>query len=180
MLKAWTGPFLRRAGLAQAALAVVLSGVAAGAGEARHAIAMHGEPAYVEGFKHFRYANPDAPKGGRLTQAILGSFDSLNPLIVRGNAFQSMRNYVIESLLARGYDEAFSLYGLIAESVTTDAERTYVEFHVNPKARFADGKPVTPEDVLFSWRLLRDKGRPNHRTYYGKVARATCCTASMA
>lgn len=171
MLEGRIGRFLRRTGFAHAALAVVLSGVGAGAGEARHAIAMHGEPAYAEGFEHFRYANPDAPKGGRLTQAILGSFDSLNPLIVRGNAFQPMRNYVIESLLARGYDEAFTLYGLIAESVATDAERTWVEFHLNPKARFADGQPVTPEDVLFSWRLLRDKGRPNHRTYYGKVAR---------
>ena len=173
MLQARISPLLRRSGLLQAALAVALSGVIASAGEARHAIAMHGDPAYPAGFKHFRYADPDAPKGGRLTQAILGSFDSLNPLIVRGNAFQPMRNYVIESLLARGQDEAFTLYGLIAEGVTIDAERTYVEFHLNPKARFADGRPVTPDDVLFSWRLLRDKGRPNHRTYYAKVTQAT-------
>lgn len=172
MLQARISPLLRRSGLVQAALAVVLSGVIASAGEARHAIAMHGEPAYPATFKHFRYADPEAPKGGRLTQAILGSFDSLNPLIVRGNAFQPIRNYVIESLLARGYDEAFTLYGLLAEKVETDAERAYVEFHLNPKARFADGKPVTPEDVLFSWRLLREKGRPNHRTYYAKVAQA--------
>lgn len=172
MLQAQVSPLLRRSGLLQAALAVAMSGVIASAGEARHAIAMHGDPAYPAGFEHFRYAVPDAPKGGRLTQAILGSFDSLNPLIVRGNAFQPMRNYVIESLLARGQDEAFTLYGLIAEGVSTDIERTYVEFHLNPKARFADGKPVMPEDVLFSWRLLRDKGRPNHRTYYAKVTQA--------
>lgn len=140
--------------------------------EPRHGLAMHGEPAYEAGFPHFRYANPDAPKGGRFTQGIIGSFDSMNPLIVRGNAFQYVRNYVIESLLARGSDEPFTLYGLIAEKVETDAERTFVTFHLNPRARFSDGKPVTPEDVLFSWQILRDKGRPNHRGYYSKVTKA--------
>jgi peptide/nickel transport system substrate-binding protein len=157
---------------AQAGLVLALSGMVACAAEMRHAIAMHGEPAYAPGFKQFPYVNPEAPRGGRLTQAFVGSFDSLNPLIVRGNAFQPMRNYVIESLLARGYDEPFTLYGLIAEAVATDAARTFVEFRIHPNARFADGKPVTAEDVLFSWRILRDKGRPNHRTYYAKVAKA--------
>jgi len=142
------------------------------AGEARHAIAMHGEPAYGPGFTHFRYANPDAPKGGRLTQASVGSFDSLNPFIVRGSAFQAVRGNVVESLMARGMDEPFSLYGLIAESVETDDERSFVIFRIDPRARFSDGRSVTVEDVLFSWRLLRDKGRPNHRTYYAKVAKA--------
>ena len=141
-------------------------------GEPRHAIAMHGEPAYGAGFGHFRYANPAAPKGGRLTQAFVGTFDSLNPLIVRGNPFQQVRGLVIESLLARGSDEPFTLYGLIAEKVETDDERSFVVFHLDPRARFSDRRPVTAEDVLFSWRLLRDKGRPNHRAYYSKVVRA--------
>ncbi len=141
-------------------------------GEPRHATAMHGEPAYGAGFSHFRYANPTAPKGGRLIQAFVGSFDSLNPLIVRGNPFQQVRGLVIESLLARGSDEPFTLYGLIAEKVETDDERSYVVFHLDPRARFSDRRPVTAEDVLFSWRLLRDKGRPNHRAYYSKVVRA--------
>ncbi len=83
-----------------------------------------------------------------------------------------MRGYVIESLLVRGYDEPFTLYGLLARSVETDAARTYVTFTLDPAARFSDGKPVTPEDVIFSWQLLRDKGRPNYRTYYAKVAEA--------
>jgi len=147
--------------------------LAPAAAEPRHAIAMHGDPAYADGFSHFRYANPDAPKGGRFTQGIIGTFDSLNPLIVRGNAFQFVRNFVIESLLARGSDEPFTLYGLIAEKVDTDDERTFVTFYLNPRARFSDGKPVTPDDVLFSWQLLRDKGRPNHRGYYSKVTRAS-------
>ncbi|WP_315832790.1 extracellular solute-binding protein [Bradyrhizobium prioriisuperbiae] len=118
------------------------------------------------------YANPDAPKGGRLTFGILGTFDSLNPMIVKGLAVQQIRGYVIESLLTRGQNEAFTLYGLLAESVETDDNRSYVTFRLNPKARFSDGRPVLAEDVLFSWALLRDKGRPNHRLYYAKVAKA--------
>ncbi len=140
--------------------------------EARHAIAMHGAPAWPEGFSRVPYANPSAPKGGRLVQGVLGTFDSLNPLIVKGIAPPSIRGYVVESLMARGYDEPFTLYGLIARKVETDAQRSYVTFHLDPAAKFSDGKPVTPEDVIFSWQLLREKGRPNHRTYYAKVAKA--------
>src|SRR3954463_4680943 len=136
-----------------------------------HALAMHGEPALPPDFKHMPYANPDAPKGGRLVWGILGTFDSLNPLIVRGIAVQQIRGFVVESLMTRGNDEAFTLYGLLAKSVEADDARSYVTFHLDPKARFADGKPVTAEDVLFSWELLRDKGRPNHRQYYSKVAK---------
>lgn len=137
-----------------------------------HGIAMHGEPKYPAGFTHFEYANPEAPKGGSLSLGVIGSFDSLNPLIVRGVAARGMREHVLESLMARALDEPFSLYGLLAETVETDAERTYVEFTLNPKAHFSDGQPVTPQDVLFTWELLKTKGRPNHRTYYSKVARA--------
>ena len=136
-----------------------------------HALAMHGAPALPPDFTHMPYANPDAPKGGRLIWGLLGTFDSLNPLIVRGIAVQQIRGFVVESLMARGNDEAFTLYGLLAKSVETDDARSYVTFHLDPKARFADGKPVTADDVLFSWELLRDKGRPNHRQYYSKVAK---------
>jgi peptide/nickel transport system substrate-binding protein len=145
---------------------------AAEAGEPQHAIAMHGAPAWPEGFARLPYANPNAPKGGRLVQGVLGTFDSLNPFIVKGIAPPAIRNYVVESLMARGYDEPFTLYGLIARRVETDAERSYVTFHLDPAAKFSDGAPVTAEDVIFSWQLLRDKGRPNHRTYYAKVAKA--------
>jgi len=143
-----------------------------------YAIAMHGAPALPADFTHMPYANPDAPKGGRLVHGILGTFDSLNPLIVRGLAVQQivavqqMRGLVIESLMARGNDEAFTLYGLLAKSVETDDARTYVTFHLDERARFSDGRPVLAEDVLFSWALLRDHGRPNHRQYYSKVVRA--------
>src|SRR5690242_13721070 len=95
-----------------------------------YAIAMHGEPALPADFTHMPYVNPDAPKGGRLTFGLLGTFDSLNPFIVRGVPVQQIRTYVAESLLARGNDEAFSLYGLLARSVETDDNRTYVTFRL--------------------------------------------------
>ena len=90
------------------------------------------------------YANPDAPKGGRLVQGVLGTFDSLNPLIVKGLAAQAIRGYVIESLMARGYDEPFTLYGLLARTVETDDARSYVTFTLNPAARFSDGHRSRP------------------------------------
>ncbi|HKC34070.1 MAG TPA: extracellular solute-binding protein [Xanthobacteraceae bacterium] len=144
----------------------------ASAAEARHAIAMQGEPALPAGFTAFPYVDPNAPKGGRLVQGALGTFDSLNPLIVNGVPAISTRGYVIESLLTRNYDEPFTLYGLLAKTVETDDARSYVVFTIDPLAKFSDGHPVTAEDVIFSWRLLRDKGRPNYRTYYVKVAKA--------
>ena len=134
-------------------------------------IAMHGKPAEPPGFTHFPYANPDAPKGGRLTLAKRGSFDSLNPLIVKGESAEGIREYVYESLLARAYDEPFTLYGLIAEKVETPDDRSFVEFTLNPDAKFSDGTPITVDDVIFSHALLRDHGRPNHRSYYQKVTR---------
>jgi peptide/nickel transport system substrate-binding protein len=151
--------------------------LAVDAGEASaaesYAIAMHGAPALPADFAHMPYANPDAPKGGRLVQGILGTFDSLNPFIVRGLAVQQIRGFVVESLMTRGNDEAFTLYGLLAKSIETDDARSYVTFHLDPRARFSDGQPVLADDVLFSWALLRDKGRPNHRQYYSKVAKAS-------
>jgi peptide/nickel transport system substrate-binding protein len=151
--------------------------------EPRHAIAMHGEPALPAGFSHFRYVNPEAPKGGRLIQGVLGTFESINPFIARGLVAQGMRaplvsnvniisGQVVESLMARSYDEPFTLYGLVARTIDTDEARRYVTFALDPAARFSDGKPVTPDDVIFSWQLLRDKGRPNHRFYYSKVVKA--------
>jgi len=150
----------------------ILASISPVAAETAHAIAMHGAPAMAEDFAVFPYANPDAPQGGRLVQGVLGTFDSLNPLIVKGIAAQAVRGYVIESLMTRGYDEPFTLYGLLARTVETDDMRSYVTFSLDPAARFSDGAPVTAAAVVFSWRLLRDHGRPNLRTYYSKVAGA--------
>jgi peptide/nickel transport system substrate-binding protein len=140
--------------------------------EAAHAIAMHGEAKYAAGFAHFPYVNPEAPKGGRVTLGRLGSFDSTNPLIVKGEPSEGIREFVIESLMTRGLDEPFTLYGLLAESVEVAPDRSTITFNINPLARFSDGNPVTADDVLFSLDLLRRKGRPNHRTYYSKVEKA--------
>lgn len=155
-----------------AATAWLIAMAASAAAEPTYGIAMHGAPALPAGFDHLPYANPAAPKGGRLIEGLPGTFDSLNPLIVKGIAVQQIRGYVIESLMARGNNEPFTLYGLLADSIETDDARTYVTFHINRQARFSDREPVRAEDVLFSWRLLRDHGRPNHRLYYSKVAEA--------
>jgi peptide/nickel transport system substrate-binding protein len=132
---------------------------------------MHGKPREPAGFTHFSYANEGAPKDGRIVLAMQGSYDSLNPLIVKGAPADGVREYVYESLLARANDEPFTLYGLIAEAVETPPDRSYVEFTLNPNAKFSDGTPITVDDVIFSHALLRDHGRPNHRSYYRKVTK---------
>lgn len=139
--------------------------------QADHAIAMHGEPLYPPDFRHFDYVNPKAPKGGAIVFGATGSFDSLNPFIVRGTSAIGLREHVFESLLARGYDEPFTLYGLLAESVDMPEDRSSITFTLNPKAHFSDGEPVTVEDVIYSLETLRDKGRPNYKTYYSKVSK---------
>ena len=136
-----------------------------------HGLAMHGAPQLAPNYTHYDYANPNAPKGGDLRMAQIGSFDSLNPFSIRGNAARNIRERVFESLLDRHYDEPFALYGLLAESVTASADRRRVTFKLRKQAKFADGKPVTAADVAFSWKLLKDKGRPTHRYYYGKVSK---------
>jgi len=165
------GLFRRTACLCATMLAIGLA-LAGARAEPASGIAMHGTPALASGFERFDYASPDARTGGRVTYAAIGSFDSLNPLIVKGNAAQSLRGYVYESLMARGLDEPFTLYGLIADSVDTPDDRSSVTFTIDPRARFSDGHPITADDVVFSWQLLRDHGRPNHRSYYSKVKTA--------
>ncbi len=131
---------------------------------------MHGMPKHAAGFTHFPYVNPDAPKAGRIVLGALGTFDSLNPFIIKGVTPPGVREYVYESLMARSGDEPFSLYGLIAQSVEVPEDRSSITFHLRPEARFSDGTPITPDDVLFSHQILKEKGWPYHRSHYGKVA----------
>ena len=152
-------------------LATVLAGMMAWTGQPAqsaplHGIAMHGEPALQAGFPHFPYVNPDAKKGGRIAYGVVGTFDNLNPFILksmrttaRGMWDPEFGNLIYESLMQRSRDEPFTMYGLIAETVEWDEERTFIQFNLNPKARFADGQPVTADDVIFSFELLRDAGR---------------------
>jgi len=158
------------AGIVQPAQAATVSKIKS-SGKVHHGIAMHGLPRYPSGFAHFKYVNPNAPKGGKITFASIGSFDSLNPLIIKGVAAAGLRGYVYESLMARSFDEPFSLYGLIAQTIEVPKDRSWVAFKLHRDAKFSDGKPITVDDVVFSWKTLRDKGRPNHRTYYSKVAK---------
>ena len=154
------------------AIGVAAFGFLAGAAQAepQHGIAMHGAPKYGPGFANLDYVNPNAPQGGELRLAVTGSFDSLHPFIIKGRSAAG-RQYVFESLLKRVWDEAFSLYGLIAETVETPADRSWVEFKLRADARWADGTPITVDDVVFSMETLRDQGRPNHRLFYKKVAK---------
>lgn len=142
----------------------LMSGVATA--EPVHGIAMHGEPALPTGFTHFPYVDPAVKKGGRITYGVVGTFDNLNPFILksmrttaRGMWDPQFGNLVFESLMQRSRDEAFSLYGLLAQTVEWDEARSFIQFNLNPQAKWADGQPVTPEDVIFTFELLRDKGR---------------------
>jgi peptide/nickel transport system substrate-binding protein len=155
-------------------LAAPATGLAGAPGPA-HGIAMHGEPSLPADFAALPYVRPDAPKGGRIVFGVQGTFDTLNPFPVRGIAAHGMaapQGLVIQSLMARNYDEPFSLYGMVAESIETPPERDWVIFRLNPKARFSDGRPVTARDVLFTFELLKSKAKPNFRSWYGKVAKA--------
>nr|WP_236021078.1 extracellular solute-binding protein [Sedimentimonas flavescens] len=132
---------------------------------------MYGAPALPEGFAHLPYANPDAPTGGRIRMGESGSFDSLNPWILKGRAAQGISAYVTESLMGRSYDEPFTLYGLLAESVETDEARSWVEFTLRESARFSDGSPVTVEDVMWSYETLGTEGHPRYQNAWRKVAK---------
>jgi len=147
--------------------------------EPLHGISMHGTPALTPDFKHFPYVNPDVKKGGRISYGVVGSFNNLNPFIIRGKRTTArgmwdpeFGNFVVESLMIRSKDEPFTMYGLLAETVEWDDARSFIQFNLNPKARWSDGKPVTPEDVVFTFELMRDHGAPpfSTRLVAGKTA----------
>lgn len=140
--------------------------------EPSHAIAMLGDPKYPADFAHFDYVNPDAPKGGELRLHALGSFDTLNPYIVRGKAAAGVHHgagMYFETLAKRSRDEPFTLYGLLAESIETPPDRAWVEFTLRPEAKFSDGSPVTAADVIFSWETLKARGLPNARATWSRA-----------
>jgi peptide/nickel transport system substrate-binding protein len=143
-----------------------------------HAISMHGEPALPADYKHFPYVNPDVKKGGKISYGVVGTFDSLNPFILksmrttaRGMWDPEYGNLVYESLMQRSRDEPFTMYGLLAQSVEWDDDRTFIQFNINPAARWADGQPVTADDVIFTFELMRDKGRVPFANRMAKVAK---------
>ncbi|THF56787.1 extracellular solute-binding protein [Ollibium composti] len=160
------------------AAAVLSAFFAAIPARAAQGIAMQGEPELPPGYTHFPYANPDAPKGGAITYCVVGTFDNLNPFIIkslrttaRGVIDIIYGNLVFETLMARNYDEPFGLYGLLADDVKMDPDRKWIEFHLDPKAKWSDGEPVTPEDVLFTYDTYTEKGRPPYSDRMKKVAK---------
>jgi peptide/nickel transport system substrate-binding protein len=153
------------------AVALTLAVVPGLAGAQSHGIAMYGEPALPPDFVSLPYANPDAPKGGRIVFGESGGFDSLNPFIVNGIAPAGLTAHTVETLLGRSFDEPFTLYGLLAESVTTDEARTYVEFTLREGARFSDGSPVTVEDVIWSFETLGTQGQPRYSAAWKKIGK---------
>ncbi len=158
------------------ALALVLAGglALADAAEAEqpvHGLAMHGSVKYGPGFQHFDYVDPKAPKGGTVTMGTVGTYDSLNPFILKGVPAAGL-GFTFDTLTVSSSDEAFSEYGAVAESIETPEDRSWVAYTLRPEARFNDGTPITVDDVIFTFETLKTKGAPFYASYYAKVARA--------
>ncbi|MGH7388319.1 MAG: extracellular solute-binding protein [Candidatus Rokuibacteriota bacterium] len=152
-------------------LAIAPAGPRAAPAPARpaHGLSMHGDLRYGPGFAHFDYVNPRAPKGGQVTLAALGTFDNLHPFILKGVPAAGIGN-VFDSLTVQSSDEPFSEYGLVAESIETPPDRSWVAFTLRTQARFHDGSPITVEDVVWTFETLRARGHPFYRSYYRQVA----------
>ena len=135
-----------------------------------HGLAMHGMPNHGTEIKHLPYVNPDAPKGGTLRLGVYGSFDNLNRISFKGSRAAGL-GYINDTLMRRVWDEAFTLYGLIAEFVEMPEDRSSITFYINPDAKFHDGSSITREDVLFSLETFQTKGTPNQKKTYGKVVK---------
>ncbi len=133
-----------------------------------HGIAMHGTPKYASDFENLDYVNPNAPKGGTVKFGSYGSFDNLNRVAFKGSKAAGL-GYVNDTLMRRVWDEAFSLYGLIAKKVELPEDRSSITFYLNANATFHDGSPITRDDVLFSLETFQTKGTPNQKKTYGKV-----------
>jgi microcin C transport system substrate-binding protein len=142
-----------------------------------HGLSIFGDLKYGPDFKHFDYADPDAPKGGAVVlSGLTATYDSLNPYIVKGTPASGVLSYlgqnlITDSLLADSHDEPFSEYGLIAKSVTIPADRSWVEFNLRDNAHWNDGSPITVDDVIFTFDILKEKGLPLFRNYYANVAK---------
>jgi microcin C transport system substrate-binding protein len=162
------GALVANARAEEPAPAAAASPAAGGKVTGGHGIAMHGDLKYGPAFASFDYVNPKAPRGGRLKQAAVGTFDSFNPFIVRGNPAAGI-GQLYDTLMTSSADEPFSEYGLLAEKIEVPQDRSWVAFTLRPEARWHDGEPVTPEDVIFSFETLRTKGQPFYRAYYGNV-----------
>nr|WP_253284431.1 MULTISPECIES: extracellular solute-binding protein [unclassified Ruegeria] len=130
---------------------------------------MYGEPALPPDFVSLPYANPDAPKGGKAVFGNTGGYNSLNPFLQKGTSPWQLPFWTHESLMGRSWDEPFTLYGLLAESVEAAPDRSWVEFTLREEAQFSDGSPVTVEDVIWSYETLGTEGHLRYRGLWGKI-----------
>src|SRR5262249_19144681 len=132
-------------------------------GKPVHGLALYGEPKYGPDFKNFDYVNPNAPKGGTITISSKNdqTFDTLNPFSLKGSPAVA-GGYLFETLMVAGGDEPFTMYCLLCETVQVADDNSWVEFKMRPEAKFHDGKPVTAEDVVFTFNTLIEKGRPQY------------------
>jgi microcin C transport system substrate-binding protein len=162
--------------LPRLALALVLAGLLAAPAQAedapihRHSLSLIGEPKYPAGFDHFDFVNPDAPKGGLVRLADIGSFDSLNPVLYKGEAAAGL-GLVYENLMSDSLDEPSTSYGLIAEWASYPADYSSVTFKLRDEARWQDGTPITPDDVIYSLGVNKE-ANPRMGLYYKNVSRA--------
>ncbi|RVU28292.1 extracellular solute-binding protein [Neptunomonas marina] len=134
----------------------------------QHGLAMHGDLKYSPDFKHFEYANPNAPKGGEVKRWALGTFDSFNSFIVKGTPADGLA-LIYDSLMEKALDEPFSQYGLLAASADLAEDNTQITFKLRESAKFSDGEPVTAEDIVFTFNILLEKGSPFYRSYIGDI-----------
>ena len=161
--------FLRVQGFV-AVSSLILWGFAAQS-EPSHAISMYGVPALPADFTNLPYVNPDAPKGGAIVLGNTGGYDSLNPFVLKGTSPWQLPFFTHETLMGRSWDEPFTLYGLLAETVETDPERTWVEFTLREAAAFSNGTPLTVEDVIFSFNMLGTEGHPRYLSLFNQIER---------
>lgn len=136
-----------------------------------HGLSLHGQPKYPADFRHFEYADPDAPKAGELRSYAIGTFDTLNPYTLKGISAAGLGN-MYDTLMANADDEPYCEYGLLAEDIEVPADLSWVIFTLRKEARFHDGQPITPEDVIFSFSTLKTHGHPQYRFYYENVLEA--------
>lgn len=140
------------------------------AGQAK-GIALYEDLKYPATFTHFDYTNPNAPKGGSVRLGVPGTFDSLNPFIIMGTPAAGFET-IFPTLLKRAGDESFSLYPYLAESFELAPDRSSITFKIRPNATFEDGVPITAEDVLFSFEVLKEKGKPMFKSAFTDVKKA--------
>lgn len=136
-----------------------------------HALSLVGEPRFGPDFTHFDWANPDAPKGGTVRRASLGSFDTLNPFSIKGEAADGIASLVYDQLMTPSFDEPSTEYGLVAEWVSYPDDYSSATFQLREGARFHDGEPIKPEDVIFSLEALKS-ANPLFALYYQNVTSA--------